>query len=107
MIDYEEKVKEVISLWWMKEHGVGESWEKLYNVVLDSLTFGWSGSRIPWCTLKNGKVVFKVGRRRDFYSYDAQSNDQTFRKIDVSAQSNVFSSGDYNAIPYIETLVSP
>ncbi|KAJ4829873.1 hypothetical protein Tsubulata_013132 [Turnera subulata] len=103
MIDEEKDV--VINLWWMKEHGVGESWAKLYNVVLDTLTFGWPGSSIPWCTLKNGKVVFKVGKA--FYSYDAQSVDQTFKKFDISAQSNVFSSGDYDAIPYIETLVSP
>ncbi|KAJ4829875.1 hypothetical protein Tsubulata_013134 [Turnera subulata] len=29
MIDHEEKEKDVISLWWMKEHGRGESWAKL------------------------------------------------------------------------------
>ncbi|KAJ4844669.1 hypothetical protein Tsubulata_041562 [Turnera subulata] len=46
-----------VSLWWMKEHGVKESWAKLYNVVIDTLTFDFYDPRTPWCILKNGKVV--------------------------------------------------
>ncbi|KAJ4832432.1 hypothetical protein Tsubulata_028490, partial [Turnera subulata] len=94
-----------VSLWSMQEHGVRESWVKLYTVMSNTPTSDLVLTT-PWCIIKDKKILFRVEEKNAFYSYDVKT--KMFRKVDIPVIRN-FSRwcSDRNRTPYIETLLSP
>ncbi|KAJ4845492.1 hypothetical protein Tsubulata_036198 [Turnera subulata] len=100
------KGREELSLWWMKEHGVKESWTKLYNVCKTPTSKVFFTT--PWFLTKRGKLLFVWNAT--FYSYDPGSH--TIKALphrDHFCQRNILQSWRTTSLPtpYLETLVSP
>ncbi|KAJ4845494.1 hypothetical protein Tsubulata_036200 [Turnera subulata] len=101
------KAREELSLWWMKEHGVTESWTKLYNVCKTPTSKVFFTK--PWFLTKRGKLLF-VWNDDTFYSYDPGSHTvKALPRLDHIGQRNILTYWYWTSLPtpYIETLVSP